>query len=156
MVRGGVLPGWRAATRAEATHARIELRGLDGKTTSRDVDVVEAEAFLAEVERMRDAQEAWDATAAEQREQRAAQRVEATAKVDVTCPHCGVPRVYEGRRNLMSAGTPEQVAREEGFQLARPETRPYEEYACPRCGSVQLFRAGRLDHPLPGSAEGPG
>ena len=120
------------------------------------MEAEEAEAFLAEVARMRDAQETWGAQAAEQREQRAAQRAEATTSVDLTCPHCGVPRVYEGRRNLMSAGTPEQVAREEGFQLARPETRPYEEYACPRCGSVQLFRAGRLDHPLPGTTGPPG
>lgn len=155
VVRAGVLPGWRAASRAEATHARIELRGLDGETTEREVDMVEAEAFLAEVERMHAAEEAWSASAAEREEERAEERAGTAAEVDVACPHCGVPRRYEGRRDVMSAGAPDQVAREESFQLARPETRAYEEYACPRCGSVELFRAGRLEHPLPGAESEP-
>ena len=156
MVRGGVLPGWRGATRAEATHARIELRGLDGETTKREVDVVEAEAFLQEVEQMRAAQDAWTAEAAKRREEQAADRAEAAATMDLACPHCGVPRRYEGRRNVMSAGAPDNVAREDDFQLSRPETHAYEEYACPRCGSVELFRAGPLEHPLPGAGDDPG
>ena len=146
-----MLPGWRAAPRAEATHARIELRGLDGNTTKREVDAAEAEAFLAEVERMHAAEDAWSASAQQREEQRAAERAELAAEIDVNCPRCGVPRRYEGRRNLMSAGAPDHIAREESAQVARPETRAYEEYACPRCGSVELFRAGRLEHPLPGA-----
>jgi hypothetical protein len=55
------------------------------------------------------------------------------------------------RLDLLAAGAGEHVAREEGFQFARPQAHGFEHYVCPRCGSAELFAAGALDHPLPGS-----
>jgi pimeloyl-ACP methyl ester carboxylesterase len=46
---------------------------------------------------------------------------------------------------------PDQILRADDLGRMRPEARGYHEYACPRCGSVELFRAGTLDHPLPGA-----
>ena len=47
------------------------------------------------------------------------------AGLRVDCPHCGVARAYVGQSNA------------------------FHQYACPDCGSVELFRPGPLQHPLP-------
>src|SRR5215207_7850686 len=111
----------RTVPRADATYAELEITGLDGKVRSRRVELAEADAFV---------------------------RAARSAAVVPRCPYCDVAREHQGRRNLVSLGVPEQLARPEELGRSRPESRPYEEYACPRCGSVELFRAGVLDHPL--------
>ena len=47
------------------------------------------------------------------------------ASLRVECPHCAVARAYVGESNA------------------------FHQYACPRCGSVELFRRGVVEHPLP-------
>ena len=143
-VRGGVLPGWRAAPRSEATHARIELRGPDGQTHKREVAKEEAEAFLAEVERLHSGpgEGAIPASAGQI----------APGAINLSCPRCGIPRRYEGRRSPMPLADGVDKGNEDAFQSPATESGTYEEYACPRCGSVELFRAGPLQHPLPGAS----
>jgi hypothetical protein len=108
--------GFKSAPRSEATHARIEETGPDGQTRERRVGVAEAAEYLSEVDGMQGIPAPSDPERAPQ--------------VRVDCPHCGIPRAYEGMA---------------------PQPAAYHQYACPRCGSIELFRAGGVEHPLPGA-----
>ena len=148
--RSGPLPD-RDAERDAATHATLWTRGLGGRTQERTLSLEEADAYLVEAGQLRERMDEFDRRSAERRTQASEQRSETAAAIDVGCPHCGVPRRYAGRLDLLAAGAAEHVAREDAFQLARPQAHGFEHYVCPRCGSVELFAAGALDHPLPGS-----
>ena len=117
--------GFKAAPRSEATHARIEETGVDGETRDRRVEVADASAYLAQVDSMHNETDRWDARHKEQLEQAQAHRGDRAVELSIDCQRCGVPRAYEGQSNA------------------------YHQYACPRCGSVELFRAGVVEHPLP-------
>jgi len=140
----------KTVPRADATHAELEVTGLDGKTRTRRVELAEADAFLREAAAIHERDRAFSVANAGRRERATAERAERSASVVPRCLYCDVPREHQGRRDLMSLGVADQLARTDDLGRARPESRPYEEYACPRCGSVELFRAGVLDHPLGG------
>jgi hypothetical protein len=117
--------GFKASPRSEATHARIEETGVDGQTRDRRMELEEATAYMAQVDSMHDETDRWDARRKEQLEEARALRGGRAAELSVDCMRCGVAREYGGQSN--------------GFH----------QYACPRCGSVELFRPGLLEHPLP-------
>ena len=130
--------------------AKLELEFTGSRKEKRRLSREEADAFLAEAARLhaegdrRDAEHA--ARVAEVREARAAL---AAAGVDLSCGRCGIPRAFEGRRDVLSAERPEHLAATgDHIQGMRPITRAYYEYACPRCGSVEFFRHGPLEHPI--------
>ncbi|MBI5105104.1 MAG: hypothetical protein HZB46_09010 [Solirubrobacterales bacterium] len=150
--RGGLRPGDQDVGRAEATHAVLRTKGLDDRWRERRLTVEEADAYLAEVAAMRDRHARLDGERAQRIDADRAAKAQLAASIVPTCPYCHVPRAYAGRRNLVSLGSPEHVARSEGWQLTRPETTALHEYRCPRCGSAELFAAGALEHPLPGAA----
>src|SRR5215207_8347823 len=138
----------RTVPRADATYAELQITGLDGKVRSRRVELAEADAFVREAQAIHARDRAFSAAAAQRGDAAAHERAARSAALVPRCPYCDMAREHQGRRNLVSLGVPEQLARPEELGRSRPETRPYEEYACPRCGSVELFRAGVLDHPL--------
>jgi hypothetical protein len=59
-----------------------------------------------------------------------------------------VPRQHRGRENLATSSAPEDLTIVD--TIPRLGYRPVEVYACPRCGSVELFLPAVLDHPLGG------
>ena len=148
--RSGPLPD-RDADREGATHATLWTRGLGGRTSERTLTLDEADGYLDEARRLAERMDEFDRRSAERRTEAADERAATAAALDVSCPHCGVPRRYAGRLDILAAGAGEHVAREDAFQLARPQAHGFEHYVCPRCGSTELFAAGALDHPLPGS-----
>ena len=143
----------RTVPRSQATHADVERELLGGSSDRRRLERAEAEAYLAEAERFhreveRDEHGRRERVAALQEE-----RVRVAASISVDCQRCGIPRTFEGRRDLLSAERPEHVAGTgEHSQRMQPRTRGYYEYACPRCGSVEFFRHGAIGHPLGGTA----
>lgn len=148
--RGGLAPGYRTVPRSEATHAELRITGLSGRTDERRVELAEADAWLAEARALRDRGERLDAAARERRERDAAEVEQLAATIDLDCPRCGIPRAHGGRHHLMTAGAPEHLgATGEYFAKTRPSAIVVDEYVCPRCGSVELFRP-RLPHPLGG------
>lgn len=143
----------RTVKRSVATHADVELEFLGPRTETRRLSRPEVEAYLEEVARLHAEGDRRDAAHRERvagaREARASLQA---AGIDLSCGRCGVPRVFEGRRDLLSAGRPEHLnATGEFIQQMRPSSRAYYEYACPRCGSVEWFRHGPLEHPVEGA-----
>lgn len=151
--RGGLRPGDEDVPRDRATHAELCTKDLGGREHRQRLSLEEADAYLREVEALHAKVAAFDAAARDRQDAHDDERAAVAAAIDVRCPHCAVPRRHRGRRNLMAAGRPEHIAREDQWQRMRPEVIAYEEYACPRCGSVELFVAGTLPHPLPGTAD---
>lgn len=147
--------GLEPVPRSRATHAEIEITGRDGEARSQRVELAAALTYLADVERRHSRLARREAGGAELGVRASAERAERAAGLRVDCPHCGAPRHYEGARSVVSVVAGEAVATADYPSTARPETRTYHEYACPRCGSVELFRAGPLDHPLPLSGSEP-
>jgi hypothetical protein len=144
----------RDAPRSQATHAELEITGLDGKKRARRVELAEADEFLRAAAAVRERDRAWSEGRRDAAVAARAERAARAAAIRPDCPHCGVPRAYEGRRDIVSFDAPEQGLRDDQLGRMRPSSRPYEEYVCPRCGSVELFRSGVLDHPLAGADRG--
>jgi hypothetical protein len=147
--RRGLRPGDEAVARDAAAHAELRLQALSGKWETRRLTVAEADAWLAEAEALRASTAAFDARVRERTEARSDARAELAARIVPRCPYCERPRRYEGLRQVVTAERPEELARADSDR-ARHGARGWHEYACPDCGSVELFAAGALEHPLPG------
>jgi DNA-directed RNA polymerase subunit RPC12/RpoP len=128
--RGG-LRGDQEVARSDATHATLWVKGLDGRGLERRVSLEDAEAFLGAARELAARTAEREARTARDGEAEAGHREQIAAALRVRCPHCQVQRAYVG-----------------------PQSPGYHEYACPRCGSVELFRAGVLDHPLAHTGDG--
>ncbi len=151
--RRGLRPGDETVAREAAAHAELRLQALSGKWETRRLTLAEADAWLADARALHAATAAFDARARERAGAREEQRAELSARIVPRCPHCELPRAYAGLRTVVTAERPEQLARADSDR-ARHGARGWHEYACPRCGSVELFAAGPLDHPLPGADRG--
>ncbi len=146
--RDGLRPGDRDVPRLEATHALLRTTDLDGRGHEKRLELSEADAYLAEAralaarsaEVIRNAKQARTAVAVE--------REEVQATIDLTCPHCAIARAYRGRREIVTAARPGELGRSGDLALSQLGAIMYHEYACPRCGSVELFTDGPLSHPL--------
>lgn len=149
--RGG-LRGDGDADRLSATHATLETVDLDGRRRERRLDLSEADAYLAEARAIHERARTISAGAAQRKDEHRAAREQLAATLDVTCARCAQPREYRGRRHLMAVQRPEQFGRLEDLGLARPGLVVHHEYACPRCGSIELFADGFVDHPVASAA----
>lgn len=147
-VARGALRGDGDAERLTATHATLETIDLDGRRSERRLELHEADAYLAEARAIHDRSRAITAGAAERKEAHTAERAALSAGVETVCPRCALPRGYRGRRHLMAVEKPEQYSRIEDLGRSRPTLVVHHEYACPRCGSIELFADGHLDHPV--------
>ena len=149
--RGGLAPGYRAVPRSQATHAEVEITGLSGKPASSRVEIAEADAWLADVRALHARHAELDAAGRTRTEELRQANAEVAATIVPTCPHCDLAREDVGRHHLMTAGAPEHLAASgEFFGRIRASAIVVEQYACPRCGSLELFRP-LLAHPLPGA-----
>jgi phage FluMu protein Com len=146
--RGGLRPGDMAVARLAATHANITTVDLDGHRRERRAELPEADRYVAEARALAGRAADQVRRAKGRSAELAADRAGRAATIDLTCPHCTVSREYRGRRDVMTVGKPDEIGRED-LTLARRGSTAYHEYACPRCGSVELFVPGPLDHPLP-------
>lgn len=149
--RRGLRPGDEPVERLAASHAELRLQGLSGKWETRRLELAEADAWLAEADALTRSTAAFDARARGRADERAREREELSAAIVPACPHCAVPRAYAGLRHVVTAQRPDQLSRA-ASDMSRHSARGWHEYACPRCGSVELFADGALDHPLPGAA----
>lgn len=148
--RGDLAPGYRAVPRSQATHAELVITGLNGTSVSRRAELAEAEAWLADVRALHDRHAELDAAHRSRAEDVRRERDEVAAQISPTCPHCAIPREYVGRHHLVTSGAPEHLgASGEFFGRIRASAIVVEQYACPRCGSLELFRP-LLPHPLMG------
>jgi DNA-directed RNA polymerase subunit RPC12/RpoP len=152
--RGGLRPGSVDVARSEATHASLETVDLGGRTHERELSLDEAEAWLSDALALQERAAAIDARARHTREAAAAEAAQVTATLDLRCPRCGVPRVYAGRRDVQVTDVPADGLLREDRLDGRTQLVGYHEYGCPRCGSVELFGAGPLRHPLEHRADG--
>ena len=143
---GPPLPGnaQHATVRIDGDKARIEVRGLDGKTDKRKVDANEALAWIADVERRHAEAAAWSAKARETTEARRDLRQELLGSLDLGCGRCGGTLAKGPRVNLLAAERPDQALRDEDYATGRRSVVVYDEYSCERCGAVQLFKPGFL------------
>ena len=146
------LPGGALSARLtfKGDRAVLEEELTGPRSRKRKMDRAEADAYLAEVGRMHaDADRRDEARRASVEAARAERAAIAAAGISMDCGRCGIPRTFEGRHNLLSAGEPENVAAlGDHMQRLQPRSRAYYEYACPRCGSVEWLRHGPLDHPV--------
>jgi len=147
VARGG-LRGDGDAERLTATHATLETTDLDGRRRERRLELHEADAYLAEARAIHERSAAITSGAAERKEAGRAERAALAASIETVCPRCALPRTYRGERNMMMFHRPEQVLRIDDLGRARPSVLVHHEYACPRCGSIELFADGHLDHPV--------
>ena len=150
--REGLRPGDAAVPRLAATHASITTVDLDGRRRERRAELSEADRYVADARAL--AERAADQVRGARRRSAeiTAARADLAATIDLSCPRCAVPRAYRGRRDVMTVGRPDEIGRED-LTLARRGSTAYHEYACPRCGSVELFAPGPLDHPLSRDAD---
>lgn len=145
----GLLKRSKPTSRVEADHAVLEL-DLGDRTDERRLELTEVEPYLAEVRAFQAAVAAKRAeNLAEQRtpEEHAAARAERSARIRPSCPYCGVPREHRGRRNVATVADPTRLTRA-GAGVSSLGLEPVELYACPSCGSIELFAVGHVDHPL--------
>lgn len=149
--RAGLRPGDEAVERHVAQRATLRVKGLDERWELRKLELSEADAWLTQARRLHADMAVFDARTQTRAAERGRDRAELAATIVPRCQHCGEVRAYAGRRDVVIAGRPEQVYRT-GRGLERTGTTTWHVYACPRCGSVELFAAGALDHPLPGAA----
>lgn len=129
--------------------AELEVVDARGKRSKRVVPAAEAHAYLAEVEAFR-------ARVAAAKERKAEEAVLDAARAPVrarlqselvsTCPHDGDRRRHAGRSMLLTSPTPEGISVQHGIGWSTG-AQTFEEYRCPTCGSVELFRPGPLQHP---------
>jgi len=143
---GPPLPGnaQHATVKIDGDKARIETRGLDGKTDKRKVGADEARAWIADVERRHAEAADWAARAKEKTGERRDARAELLSSLDLGCGRCGGTLAHAGRVNLLASERPDQALRDEDFAVDRRSVAAYEEYTCDRCGAVQLFKPGFL------------
>ena len=130
----------KTVSRSQATHARIEESG-GAQAGERTVTAIEANAYVAELQRLQDEADEREREGEEQRE-------EALDRLASTCPHCEIARSYEGRRRLQSGGVGAEMVFGEMLSVSNADVHWY---ACPRCGSIELFADGVVDHPLRGN-----
>jgi uncharacterized protein (DUF3084 family) len=149
--RRGLRPGDEPVERLRASHAELRLQGLSGTWEQSRLTLAEADAWLAEAQELQRSTAAFDARTRERASARREERKQLSAEIVPRCGYCDQPRAYAGRREVVIAGRPEEVQRTDSG-LARYGTTSWHEYACRRCGSIELFAAGALDHPLPGAA----
>lgn len=147
--RSGLRPGDQDVPRLQATHADLRTTDLDGRERERRLELAEADAYLAEARALHERAAGIDAAARERREATAQVREQVVASIDLSCGRCGVPRAYRGARDVLTVLHREELGRADELGRARPQAVAYHEYACPRCGSVELFADGVLPHPLP-------
>ncbi|HEX5909977.1 MAG TPA: hypothetical protein VFY44_05750 [Thermoleophilaceae bacterium] len=143
---GPPLPGdaQHATVRIDGDKARIEVRGLDGKTDKRKVTATEARAWIADVERRHREAAEWSARARERTDERRGEREALLTSLDLGCGRCGGTLAKGSRVKLLAGDRPEQALRDEDFAAGRRSIVAYDEYACERCGAVQLFKPGFL------------
>lgn len=149
--RRGLRPGDEPVERAQATHAELRAQALSGRWEQSKLTLAEADAWLAEARELQRSTAAFDARTRERADARTQEREQLSGAIVPRCGYCDQPRAYAGRREVVIAGRPEQLQRAESG-LARYGSTTWHEYACPRCGSIELFAAGGLDHPLPGAS----
>lgn len=149
--RRGLRPGDEPVARAAATHAELRLQGLSERWETRRLTLAEADAWLADARTLEAETAAFDARARERAGARDRRRDELAARIVPCCPYCDLPRAYAGLRHVVTAERPDQLARADSDR-GRQGARGWHEYACPECGSAELFATGALEHPLPGSA----
>jgi len=133
-----------ATVRIDGDKARIEVRGLDGKTDKRKVTAAEARAWVADVERRHREAAAWSARAKERTGERRGEREALLASLDLGCGRCGGTLARGPRVNLVASERPDQALRDDDYAAGRRSIAAYDEYACERCGAVQLFKPGFL------------
>jgi len=148
--RGGLRPGDQDVSRAEATHALLRTTDLNGRGHERRLELAEADAYLAEARDLASRAAAIDKSARQRRITTEQVRTEVAADIDLTCPRCGVARVYRGRRQVVTTEQPSDLARADDLGRARLGSVVYHDYGCPQCGSIELFGDGTLQHPLGG------
>lgn len=109
-----------------ATHARITEQDPDGRMRrQRAVTLAEVEAIV----------DAWSATGAAEAEGAppVAAREVAAVTVVSRCPYCALDRERRGRKGFV-----ERLSL--GYDLSIDHRRTeYDVYACPGCGSIELF-----------------
>jgi hypothetical protein len=149
----GLLQRAKPTSRVEADHAVLELLHGDREAEERRLELAEVEPYLAEVRAFQakvGAKKAENLAERRTPEELDAARAERSALVRPTCPYCGVAREHRGRRNLTSISDPTRISRADA-SVSNLGYEPVELYACPRCGSMELFAPGGLDHPLGGA-----
>src|SRR5919197_1385716 len=71
-------------------------------------------------------------------------------RLSSTFPHCNVPRISRGQRSLQSGNVGAELVFGELLAVANLAVHVY---ACPTCGSLELFLAGAVAHPVAATAE---
>lgn len=133
----------------DGDRAELEIVDARGKRSKRKVSVAEALAWVASVEAFRARVAATRAAKAEAQVEDAARapvRARLQAELVSTCPHDGDRRRHAGRVQLLTSPTPEGITVQHGIGWSTGAS-TFEEYRCPTCGSVELFRPGPLTHP---------
>lgn len=148
--RAGLRPGDEPVERALAQRAVLRVKGLDERWELRKLSLDEADAWLADARRLHAEMAIFDARTRARAAERGRERDELAAAIVPRCGYCDVPRAHAGLRHVVTAGRPEEVNRV-GSGLDRAGSVAWHAYACPRCGSVELFAPGALEHPLPGT-----
>ncbi|WP_372788526.1 hypothetical protein [Paraconexibacter sp.] len=150
--REGLRPGDRDVTRLEATHALLRTTDLDGRGHERRLELDEADAYLRDARALAARGAEIDKNAKQRHAEIAAARQELQDDIDLSCPHCGLARAYRGRREIVTTARPGELQRADDLARSHLGSVVYHEYACPRCGSVELFSDGPLSHPLAAAA----
>lgn len=151
--RGGLRPGDQDVSRAEATHALLRTTDLDGRGHERRLELAEADAYLNEARELAARAAEIDKSARQRRVTHEQVRAEVSADIDLSCPRCGVPRTYRGLVHFVTSDQPSDLVRSDDLGRARLGSVAHHEYACPRCGSLELFADGTLQHPLGASSD---
>jgi hypothetical protein len=147
----GLLNRSKPSSRVEADHAVLVIDRGDG-TEERRIELAEVEPYLAEVRAFQAkvaAKKAENLANKRSPEEIAALRAERSAGIRPTCGYCGVPREHRGRRNVATVADPTRLTHT-AASVSSLGLEPMELYACPSCGSIELFAVGHLDHPLGG------
>lgn len=147
----GMLGRSQPSTRAGADHAVLRIEFDDSRVEERRLDDAGVEAYLSEVSDFK-------ARVAEKRvvneanrrtlEELDAERAERSARIRPTCGYCGVPREHRGRRHQLTIHDPAVLAHP--LRAWSPGVNEVDVYACPECGSLELFEPSGIDHPLGG------
>lgn len=146
---GGLRRKGDPATRATAEFALVHTTGPTGKADEERLDLDAVDALLAEVEQLRakiEARRGEQATERAETDAHMARRAEVAAAFSSPCARCGVEREHAGPLHL-AVGDPDRQRTSTGTGWVSQVTTTFEEYRCPVCGSVELFRRGALDHP---------
>lgn len=149
---GGLLQRAKPSSRIEADHAVLQTVAGD-RTEERRLELAEVEPYLADVRAFQAlvaARKAENLAAQRTPEELASARAARSARVRPTCAYCGVAREHRGRRNLTHISDPTRISRADAA-VSNLGYEPVELYACPSCGSIELFAPGGLDHPLGGA-----